>query len=254
MLTVAVPFFGRPDLLPRAVSSLLEQTYRALRVVVVADGSATPPLPSDPRLTVYSLPENRGTYFATAVALAACDSGWFSIHAADDWSEPDRLERLMAVSADVDAVFGGSIQHNGRTVARRAAKFHRGGRRPRHVGSIATGVYRVEALRTLGWWSHPEFRVAYDSMMVNLVIRHLRWRHVAGEHGYHREVQADSLTRSPVTGLRSEYRAAATSRRSALWQRYADTPADMQPDPAVAAEVMAHAEQLRQQLWEAVAA
>lgn len=254
MITVAVPYYRCPTLLPRAVGSLLDQTYGALRVVVVADGDEVPDLPADPRLTVYQLPANRGTYFATAVALAASESGWFSIHAADDWSEPDRFERLMAVSDGVEAVFGGSVQHNGSIVSQRAVRFQRGGRRPRHVGSIATGVYRVEALHRLGWWSHPEFRVAYDSMMVNLVLRHLRWRHLADEFGYHRVVRGDSLTRSTATGLSSEYRAAASARRSQLWNAYASRPQRMQPDPAVAAEVLAHAAQLRRSLWEAVAA
>lgn len=244
-LTVAIPFYGAPELLPRAVSSVLAQTYRDLQVVVIADGDEPPPLDVDDRLTVYALPENRGTYFATAVALAACETEWFTIHAADDWSDPDRLERLMRFATpDVDAVFGGSVQHQGSSVSIRRTAFHRGGRRPRHVGSIATGVFRTAAIRRLGWWSHPEFRVGYDSMMVNLVVRHLRWIHVPDEHGYHRVVRAGSLTRSRATGLTSAYRAEATARRAELWAQYADNPAAMQPDPDVAAEVLEHAGRL----------
>lgn len=255
MITVVVPFYGAPELLAPCVQSLLGQTYRDLRVVVIADGVDVPPLPSDPRLAVYRLPENRGVYFAQALALAACDSEWFSIHAHDDWSDRDRFERLMQhATPEVDAVLGGSIEHRGATASPRRTKWHRGGRRPRHIGSIATGVFRTSALRELGWWSHPEFRVGYDSMMTNLVVRHLRWIHVPGEFGYHRVVRRDSLTRSPATGLRSEYRAASTSRRAALWNEYADRPALIPVADDVAADVLGHAEQLRRQLWEAVAA
>jgi len=254
-LTVIVPFHGAPELLGPCVASLLRQTYRDLRVVVIADGADVPPLPGDPRLAVYRLPHNRGVYFAQAVGLAACDSAWISIHAHDDWSEPDRFARLMQyATADVDAVFGGSVEHRGGAVRRRATRFERGGRRPRHIGSIATGVFRTEAVRGLGWWSHPDFRVGYDSMMTNLVVRHLRWVQVPDEFGYHRVVRSDSLTRSAATGLQSAYRTASSSRRAELWNAYADRPAEMPVTDATAAEVLAHAEQLRRQLWEAVAA
>ena len=248
-VTVAVPFFGRSDLVDRAVRSVLAQTYRDLVCVVIGDGQEAPLSKiRDSRLVVYNLPENRGTYFATAVALGACDTEWFTIHAADDWSEPDRFARLMAHTAAVDAVFGGSVQHEGRHVERRRVKFGRGGQRPRHVGSIATGLYRTAALKGFEWWSHPEFRVAYDSMMVNLVLRHLRWVHVPDEFGYHREVQQGSLTRSKSTGLHSEYRRLASQKRAELWERHKDDPAAMLIDPLLAAEVREHARRLREQL------
>lgn len=253
---MAVPYFSVPDLIGRAVRSILNQTYRDLVCVVIGDGD-DPPLGSfnDPRLVVYRLPENRGTYFAQAVALAACQTEWFSIHAADDWSEPDRFSRLLAASSDVDAVFGGSVQHSGQAITQRPVHFDKAGDRPRHVASIATAIVRTEAVQAFGWWSQPEFRVAYDSMMVNLVIRALRWLHVEGEFGYHRVIRADSLTRDPATGLKSRYRLEATARRSALWDRVIATPQSewprlLAPNWAVAAEVNAHVHRLRETLRE----
>lgn len=240
-LTVAMPYFGAPGLVGKAARSILEQTHHDLRLIIIGDGEHPSLSVSDPRLVVYTLPENRGTYFAQAVALAACDTEWFSIHAADDWSEPDRFSRLLAHGDEVDAVFGGSVQHSGQHQRIRPTRFDQAGDRPRHVGSVATGIYRTEAVKSLGWWSHPEFRVAYDSMMVNLVIRHLRWVHVPDEFGYHRVIRADSLTRSPRTGLHSRYRLEASQRRAELWDSFKDAPAQMQPDPVVAAEVMEHA-------------
>lgn len=235
-----MPYWGCPELVEQAARSILEQTHRDLRLVVIGDGENPPLTVTDSRLTVYTLPENRGTYFAQAVALAACDSEWFSIHAADDWSEPDRFARLLARGEGVDAVFGGSVQHQGRHVTLRPAKFELGGDRPRHVGSVATGIYRTQAVKALGWWSNPEFRVGYDSMMVNLVLRHLRWVHVPAEFGYHRVIRADSLTRSPRTGLNSRYRRQASQRRAELWDMFKDAPALMQPDAALSSEVMEH--------------
>ncbi|HYI66377.1 MAG TPA: glycosyltransferase family A protein [Candidatus Limnocylindrales bacterium] len=253
-ITVAVPFAGAAHLLPKAVNSLLEQTYRPLRVVVVADGEDAPPLPDDPRLTVYRLPENRGAYFAQAVALAACESEWFTIHGADDWSDPDRLERLLAAGDDVDAVFGGSVFHRGDSTKRAHPRYADGGQSSGHVGLSAAGIFRTAAVQAFGFWSHPEFRVSWDSMMINLVIRHLRWRHLTGEFGYHRVVRDGSLTQSPTTGLRTPYRRAAQGRRAELWTRYADHPADIPVAPAIAAEVLDHADALSHQLRQVVAA
>jgi glycosyltransferase involved in cell wall biosynthesis len=254
VLTVAVPYYRAAGFIDVAVRSILNQTYRDLVCVVIGDGDE-PPISHihDSRLIIYTLPENHGTYFAQAVALAACQSDWFSIHAADDWSDPDRFGRLMAASSDVDAVFGGSVQHHGQIVTRRPVHFDKAGDRPRHVASIATAIVRTEAVQAFGWWSQPEFRVAYDSMMVNLVIRVLRWRHIPGEYGYHRIVRDDSLTRTPATGLNSAYRLEASARRADLWDRVIaapqkDWPELLAPSPLVAAEVTEHAQRLREML------
>lgn len=248
---VCVPYYGTPDLVEKAVRSVLAQTHRDLVCVVIGDGEE-PPLSqiTDPRLVVYTTPENRGTYFATAVALAACDTEWFSIHASDDWSEPDHIERLVAASDGVDIVFGGSVEHHGRHAKLRPVHFDRAGLRPRHVASIATGIFRTAKVQAFGWWSHPEFRIGYDSMMVNLALRVLPWRHVAGEYGYHRVIRENSLTRNPETGLHSKVRRKASNRRAALWDQVTaapvkDWPRLLAPAVEVEAAVTAHADQLR---------
>lgn len=252
-LTVAIPYYQTPDLVEKAVRSVLDQTYRDLVCVVVGDGDEPPLDINDSRLVVCALSPNRGTYYATAVALAACQTEWFSIHASDDWSEPDRFARLIAASDGVDVVFGGSVQHRGDEVKRRPVHFRRAGQRPVHVGSIATGVFRTAAVQAFGWWANPEYRVAYDSMMVNLAIRVLPWRHVADEFGYHRVIRVDSLTRNPTSGLGSEYRRRSNERRDALWNRVirapqAQWPSLLSPSPELAAHVAADAQRLRKML------
>lgn len=257
-LTVSVAYWRCPEHVGRAVESILAQTYRDLRLVVVGDGEPVPALPSDPRLVVLDLGTNRGPYYCDAVVLAACDTPWFTIHAADDWSDPDRFERLLGAADGVDAVFGGSLQHDGERVERRPVRFHKMTDELRHVGSIATGVYRTEALRRVGG-PHPDFRVTYDTMMVHLVWRGLRARHLPDEFGYHRVVRPDSLTRNPETGLNSDFRRQVRRRRDALWQRViaapvGDWPAVLAPAPETAAAVARDAERLRALQREAVAA
>lgn len=254
MITVVVPYYAAAGFVDLAVRSILSQTYRDLRCVVIGDGE-TPPVEymRDPRLVIYTLPQNHGTYYATAVALAACDTEWFSIHAADDWSERDRFARLITESDDVDVVFGGSVEHRGDRVSPRPVRFRKAGQRPVHVGSIATGIFRTEALRAFGWWAQPEYRVGYDSMMVNLALRVLRWRHIPGEYGYHRVIRGDSLTRDPATGIGSKYRHKSNVRRDALWNRVVAAPQDqwpalLAPSPELAVQVAADAERLRKML------
>jgi Glycosyl transferase family 2 len=241
-ITVSMAYWHCAAYIERAVHSILEQTHRELRLVVIGDGEHVPPLPTDPRLVVLDLPVNRGPYYCDAVALAACGTEWFTIHAADDWSEPDRFARLLAASRGVDAVFGGSLEHRGDWVRRRPTGFDHAGDELRHVGSIATGIYRTEALRRVGG-PHPEYRVVYDTMMVHLVLRALAWRHVDDEFGYHRVVRADSLTRSPATGLDSAYREGFRERRDALWDRVIARPVEEWPELLrPAADVLASVE------------
>ncbi len=245
-ITVSMAYWHAAPYVERAVRSILEQTYTDLRLVVIGDGDR-PPLDGidDSRLTVLTLDENRGPYFCDAVVMAACDTEWFTIHAADDWSDPGRLSRLMEHAHGYDAVFGGSLQHRGRNVRRRRTRFDEAGDELKHVGSIATGIYRTEALRRIGAWPHPDFRVAYDTMLVHLVLRALRWTHVRGEYGYHRIWRPDSLTNAPTTGLGSDFRAEVVARRDALWREVIAAPVEEWPrilTPSIYARLQVDAE------------
>lgn len=99
-ITVSIPYFKARGYIRRAVNSILAQPHRRLRVVVVNDGDRVGPWReladiADPRLVRFDHPENRNRYFADAVVLAATPDDWFATQDADDWSEPDRLERLI---------------------------------------------------------------------------------------------------------------------------------------------------------------
>ena len=61
-VTVVIPSKDRPDLLPRAVTSALSQTFADVEVVVVDDGSQRRvSVQPDPRVRVLRLPTNRET-------------------------------------------------------------------------------------------------------------------------------------------------------------------------------------------------
>lgn len=190
---VAITYHGCPDTVGRAVRSALDQTWRDLHVVVLGDGDEPPGLPHDPRLTVHVTPENRGTYFAHAVMLAASPFGWYAPLDADDWLDPDHIASLMATSPT-------------EVVLPRRVRLWAPERSPRVFGSGAyhVGLMPTQRLRSVGGYD-PTERIGQDS----LVIRMLRLTGpilAAPTVTYNRTRRPDSLTMSRETGHRSEAR------------------------------------------------
>lgn len=107
-VSVVLATYGRPDQLPRALSSLAEQTLAPERfeVVVVPNG---PPLVRDvleearrrhPRLRLRQIASHRpGVAHARAVGVAAARGAWMTMLDDDDWISPAYLDRLLAAAA-----------------------------------------------------------------------------------------------------------------------------------------------------------
>lgn len=185
----------------------------------------------DPRLVRFDLPKNRGRYYADAVVLAATDTPWFTIHDADDWSEPTWLQDLVvrAVEAGAIAAFSPQILHHG----------HRKRVEPVHP-QLATrtrltqltqlahhaGLYRTSELHAAGGY-HPAYRIGYDTMVVNLV-RMIGRCVVSPTPRYHRVYRFGSLTTSRQTGFGSPARIAVKRQLQDLYQMALRTdPADL---------------------------
>lgn len=72
-VTASIAYFGCKAYIRRAVETLLNQSFREMRVIVVSDGDPEPPSGQladikDPRLVFYDLEKNFGPYFANAVS------------------------------------------------------------------------------------------------------------------------------------------------------------------------------------------
>lgn len=226
-VTVSIPFHGAPQLLRRAVDSILQQTYTHLRVIVVNDGDAPPwrwlADINDPRLTCFGLPVNRGRYFADAVVLNATDDPFFLIQDADDWSEPRRLEKLLRLLRAEHAVGAVSNQYHHTLAAHLAVRVHNivsdlhqpldssFRHRAYHIG-----LFRTDALRAIGGYYHG-FPVGSDTLLVNFLLMVGRIAGVS-EPLYHRLARPDSLTHAPATGMSSRLRREVTDH---LRQMYA---------------------------------
>lgn len=248
-----MPYYQTPDTIERAVWSVLEQTLSDLVLVVVNDGASSTvwqPIAhiDDPRLIRFDLPENRGRYYADAVVLAATGTDLFTIHDSDDWSEPDRYQRLHTklVQARAEVVFGGYRQHKldgtTRDVRPSLQTMHRSGVL-RHVAHH-TAIYKTEALRRIGG-PNPTYRMAWDTFMIGMAARELKWCQVP-DPLYHHCHRPGSLMQDPKTSKDSPARKALwVELRGNRWKHYLKTGERPPVDPVLAAAVQSDADRLR---------
>ena len=252
-VTVGIPFYGDEDMLRRCVRSLLRQTYRDLRVLVVGDGQE-PRIPTrDSRVQVYTLPQNRGSYFARAVALAATTTEFHGVVDSDDGVDPQWLETLMATG-------GTAVQHSIRWVERAGRPTvvmeWMGARKPlsenlTHYTSH-TGVYATERLRDAGGYS-PAYRIGYDSLLA-AVVRMQGPVQIVDKTLYHRRIHPDSLSQTSRTKIGSPARLEVRRQLQVAYRRVYRARHDPQKQrrilrrlasPLLWQEVEEHAERIR---------
>jgi len=211
MLTVSVPVWNTPpDLVSRAVDSVLANDAVS-RVIVTGDGQSPGIVPWDDRILVWETSRNMGRYFIDDVVSRACTTPFFTVHDADDWSDPGRLDACVA--ADVHVAYTRRVTHmpSGKQVVR--VPHHR------PYGSLdvlwgCMAVYRTELVR--GLW-HPGFRVSWDALLDQMVYRFAESRQYVKGTDYHIGRREGSLTQSPQTGLRTEYRRAVGRLHKGMW-------------------------------------
>jgi glycosyltransferase involved in cell wall biosynthesis len=170
-VTVIIPTFQAAEFLGTALRSVLGQTWRNLEVLVVDDSSSDSTVEiaesfakADSRVRVLVQPENAGPYAARNRALEVATGEFLTVHDADDWSHPRKIElqakSLMArpalvgnytdwVRATTDLVIVPPARMFGRLV---------------HLNSSALMV-RTNTLRELGGWD--EVRVSGDAELMH---------------------------------------------------------------------------------------
>lgn len=101
-ITVVTPTFNRAHTLPRLYESLLEQTYKGFRWLVVDDGSAdgtSALLEQWQRTSPFVIDcvsqENSGMYVAINRGIARVETELCAVIGSDDWYVHDGLERLL---------------------------------------------------------------------------------------------------------------------------------------------------------------
>ena len=108
LVSVIVPVYNTADLLPRCVDSLLAQTYPALEVILVDDGSPDGAgaicdsyAGQDSRIRGIHK-ENGGLSDARNAALEVMTGEWFAFVDSDDYVLPDYIGTLYGLTAEFD--------------------------------------------------------------------------------------------------------------------------------------------------------
>jgi glycosyltransferase involved in cell wall biosynthesis len=100
-VSVIIPTYNRSELLPRALDSVLNQTYKDLEVLVVDDASTddtsevVAAYESDPRVRYLPQEENQGVSAARNKGLAEARGEFFAFLDSDDEWLPPKLERQI---------------------------------------------------------------------------------------------------------------------------------------------------------------
>lgn len=98
-LAVIMTTYNRADLLPRAIDSILTQTFKDFDFLIVDDGSKDSSLKllyeymkKDERIRVYTQ-TNKGIFFSRNRLLKIAQNKYVAIMDSDDYSFPERLEK-----------------------------------------------------------------------------------------------------------------------------------------------------------------
>lgn len=170
LVTVIVPVFNAEKSLAVALQGILLQTWQPLEILVVDDASTDGTLSivhhfakKDPRVVGLKQPSNRGSYAARNLALARAKGSFITVHDADDWSHPQKIERQVAhllqfpeqqanlsswVRVSPDFRFVGPARVTGEKL----------------ITNSSSLMVRAEVLRQVGGWD--EVRVGADSELI----------------------------------------------------------------------------------------
>ncbi len=116
--TVVVPTYNRAATLPRALDSLLAQTYESWVALVLDDGStdATPQVmrayqERDPRIFYARYPDNRGGVVMNelGMGLASSMTEYWTRLGSDDWFGPQKLAYDAAALSQFEACYGSYV-------------------------------------------------------------------------------------------------------------------------------------------------
>jgi glycosyltransferase involved in cell wall biosynthesis len=236
LVHVTIPTFKTPpEMLRRAVLSVLEQTHRDLRLIVVCDGEpihrAQEALVglSDARMNLLSHEVNQGRYacdhnLVRSIAQREPGQLWAPLDS-DDWAELDWLEKLLAWkdAADADVAFCNHRIHRSSRAGQRieVAKPWDGTDRLAWHAHLS-GLWSVDFVVRWGL-TNPRWRIGWDTIMTSAP-----W--VLGRATIcplplvNRTVRPNSLTTARATRFGSPARAEARRRCQQVWSEIVANP------------------------------
>lgn len=117
LVSIVIPTYKRATMLHRAIASSLEQTYQNLEVLVVSDNEPDDKYTAKARETVESFNDSRVKIMiqekhingavARNVGIRASKGEYISFLDDDDYIDPEKIERQIAVLSSLDDSWGG---------------------------------------------------------------------------------------------------------------------------------------------------
>jgi glycosyltransferase involved in cell wall biosynthesis len=101
-VSVYIPVYNREKYIEKAISGILNQTFKDFELLIIDDGSTDASLEkvksfNDPRIKIYQNDGNKGIVYTRNRAFELATGTYLAINDSDDFSYPDRLEKQVAV-------------------------------------------------------------------------------------------------------------------------------------------------------------
>jgi glycosyltransferase involved in cell wall biosynthesis len=177
-VSVIIGAYNSAPTLRRAIDSILAQTVTDLELIVVDDGSrddsravALAAAEEDPRVRVLSMGRNVGIARSLNAGIESARAPFVAVQDADDYSDPTRLERLLAAlsASPAVAVVGcrmAEVDETGRALAPRtsfAAGDVRGALMRFNPIPNTSAAFRRDAVRAVGGYdARYRYAMEYD--------------------------------------------------------------------------------------------
>lgn len=172
-VTVLIAAYNSANTLPTALRSLQEQTWQNLEIIVIDDASPNTDMANilldftaaDKRIRMLRLKENAGAYIARNLGLDFSTGDFVTLHDADDWSHPKKIETQVRFMISNPKVIGCTTQQ---ARANNALYFDRKIRRSLIITNVSSFMFRREIVREkFGYWD--TVRLSADNELIRRI-------------------------------------------------------------------------------------
>lgn len=174
LVSVVLPVYQSAATLAQAIGCLTAQTWTDLEIIVVDDGSTDGAASVvlelqrfDPRIRYLRRTCNGGAYAARNDGLMAAKGDFILVHDSDDWSHPQRIEKMVEPLLNNRRLVGSLVC----MVRCTSNLYFRDWRHERNLvrAGVSTLLVRRDALLALGGWDNV--RVGADSELYNRLVK-----------------------------------------------------------------------------------
>lgn len=212
LVTVLVACYNSADTIGTCLRSLLEQTWSNLQIIVIDDCSTDDTCRlvkeyqiRDQRIELITMDHNSGAYVARNKGLATARGKYVTLHDADDWSHPIKIEYQGRYMEENPDIIGSTTQQARSTVD---LMFNRwsGAMHCLKINVSSFMFRRKEIVDTLGCWDTVRFSA--DSELINRTKKAYGRESVSfiktGPLSFQRD-SASSIVGDEILGMRGFY-------------------------------------------------